>query len=221
MENLVALEKFLLRNQELEKLESSIAEFNVFETLDAVRAEIRHSYMLAWLMNPNANHGLGDRFLRLFLKYLFANNRDSIKSEVTFFDIEVFNLDDIEIRREWNRIDLLLLSESNKLVVAIENKIGTQEHSQQLERYFDIVSKELPDYRKLFVYLTPDASTPSDEQNWIIFDYSTIYSILKNLLESRKSALSSSIFDFLTQYCTVLRRYVMPDSEIEEICKKI
>lgn len=221
MEDLVALEKFLLHNEELEKLESLVAEFNVFETLDAVRTEIRHSNMLAWLMNPNANHGLGDQFLRLFLKYLFANNRDSIKSEITFFDIEVFNLDDIEIRREWNRIDLLLLSESNKLVVTIENKIGTQEHSDQLERYFDIVSKEFSDHRKLFVYLTPDASTPSDEQNWIISDYSTIYSILKNLLQSRGNSLSSTIFDFLTQYCTVLRRYVMPDSEIEEICKKI
>ncbi len=221
MEELVALEKFLLQNQELEKLESLIAEFNVFETLDAVRAEIRHSNMLAWLMNPNANHGLGDQFLRLFLKYLFANNRDSIKSEITFFDIEVFNLDDIEIRREWNRIDLLLISESNKLIVTIENKVGTEEHSNQLKRYFDIVTKEFPDYRKLFVYLTPDSLTPSDEQNWIIFDYSTVYSILKSLLESRKNSLSNSIFDFLTQYCTVLRRYIMPDSEIEEICKKI
>jgi len=221
MEDLVALEEFLLKNQELEELESLIAEFNVFETLDAVRAEIRHSNMIGWLMNPNANHGLGDQFLRLFLKYLFANNRDSIRSEITFFDIEVFNLDDIEIRREWNRIDLLLLSESNKLAVTIENKVGTQEHSHQLGRYFEIVSKEFPDYRKLFVYLTPDSLTPSDEQNWIIFDYSTIYSILNSLLESRRSSLSSSVLDFLTQYCTVLRRYIMPDSEIEEICKKI
>lgn len=221
MEDLVALEKFLLQNQELEKLESLIAEFNVFETLDAIRAEIRHSNMLAWLMNPSANHGLGDQFLRLFLKYLFANNRNSIKSEITFFDIEVFNLDDIEVRKEWNRVDLLLISESNKLIVTIENKVGTEEHSNQLKRYFDIVTKEFPDHRKLFVYLTPDSLTPSDEQNWIIFDYSTIYSILKSILESKRNSLSNSIFDFLTQYCTVLRRYIMPNSEIEEICKKI
>jgi len=221
MEDLVALEQFLLQNQELEKLESLIAEFNVFETLDIIRAEIKHSIMLAWLMNPNANHGLGDQFLRLFLKYLFANNRDSIKSEITFFDIEVFNLDDIEVRREWNRVDLLLISESNGLVVAIENKVGTEEHSNQLKRYFDIVTKEFPAHRKLFVYLTPDSLTPSDEQNWIIFDYSTIYSILKSLLESRKNSLSTIISDFLTQYCTILRRYIMPESEIEEICKKI
>ena len=50
MEDLVALEQFLLQNQELEKLESLIAEFNVFETLDIIRAEIKHSIMLAWCM---------------------------------------------------------------------------------------------------------------------------------------------------------------------------
>ena len=221
MNELMALEKFLLQNDDLEQLESLIAEFNVFETLDAVRAEIKHSNMLAWLLNPNANHGLGDQFLRLFLKYIFANNRDAIKSEVTFFDIEVFNLDDIEIRREWSRIDLLLISETNKLVVTIENKVDTEEHDDQLKRYFDIVSKEFTGYRKLFVFLTPESITPSDEENWLIFDYSTIYSILTNLLKSRRNSLSNTVYDFIDQYCTILRRYIMPKSEIEEICKKI
>jgi hypothetical protein len=189
--------------------------------LDAVRAEIRHSNMLAWLMNPNANHGLGDQFLRLFLKYLFANNRDAIKSELTLFDIEVFNLDDIEIRREWNRIDLLIISEANKLVVVIENKVGTDEHGDQLNRYFRVVSKEFAEYHKLFVFLTPESLTPSDEANWIIFDYSSIYSTLRRLLESRKNSLSESVYDFINQYCIILRRYIMPGSEIEEICRKI
>ena len=190
MEYLVALEKFLLKNDEFERLESLVAEFNVFETLNIVNTEVRHSYVLAWLMKPNANHGLGDQFLRLFLKHLFSNNRDAMKGEVTFFDIEVFNLDDIEIRREWNRIDLLLVSEANKLVVAIENKISSGEHDDQLHRYFDVVSKEFKEYHKIFVYLTPEGIIPSDEGDWIIFDYSLVYSILRNLLESRKNSLS-------------------------------
>lgn len=219
--DLVALEEFLLDNEELEKLESLLTEFNVFETLDAVQAEIRHSNVLAWLMNPNANHGLGDQFLRLFLKHLFADNRDAIKSELTFFDIEVSNLDDVEIRREWNRIDLLLVSDDIDLVVVIENKIGTQEHGDQLGRYFRLVSEEFPRHHKIFVFLTPEGLTPSDEANWIIFDYSSVYSILSRLLESRRNSLSESVHDFIDQYCTILRRYVMPGSEIEEICKKI
>lgn len=217
----ILLEKFLLQNEEIEKLESLLAEFNVFEILESVNVEIRHSNVLAWLMNPKSNHGFGDQFLRLFLKHLFANNRERIKSEVTFFDIEVFNLDDIEIRREWNRIDLLIISESNKLVVTIENKIETTEHDNQLQRYYDIVTQEFPGYRKLFIYLTPESLTPNDKDNWIIFDYSTIHLVLKRLLELRKSSLSDSVYDFLNQYCTILRRYIMPGSEIEDICRKI
>jgi hypothetical protein len=220
-EDLVALENFLLENEELEKLESLLAEFNVFETLDAVRAEIRHSNVLAWLMSPNANHGLGDRFLRSFLKHLFADNRDAIKSELTFFHIEGFNLDDVEIRREWNRIDLLLVSEANNLVVVIENKVGTDEHDDQLNRYFRLVSEEFPECHKIFVFLTPEGLTPSDEANWIIFDYPRIYYILRRLLESRKNTLSEGACDFINQYCIILRRYSMPGSEIEEICRRI
>ena len=220
-EDKIALERFLLQNEELEKLESIQAEFNVFEILASVRAEIRHSNVLAWLMNPNSNHGFGDQFLRLFLKYVFANNRETIKSEITFFDIEVYDLDDIEIRREQHNIDLLVISESNKLVVAIENKIEATEHGDQLKRYYDVVTREFPGYKKIFIYLTPEGLTPSDMDNWIIFDYPTVYSILNDLLESRKNSLSNSVYDFLSQYRTILRRNVMPKSEIEEICKKI
>ena len=221
MDEKVTLEQFLLDNQDLEHLESLLAEFNVFEITDIVRAEVRHSNVLSWLLSPKANHGLGDQFLRLFLKHLFSNNRESIKSQVTFFDIEVFDLDDIEIRREWRRIDVLMVSPLNKLVVAIENKVDSGEHDSQLERYHGIITREFPDYHRLFTYLTPEGNIPSDEGNWIIFDYSSINSIISKLLETRKTVMSESVYDFLNQYCTILRRYVMPNSEIAEICQRI
>jgi hypothetical protein len=221
MDDKIALEQFLLENEDLEKIESFVSEFSVFEIMDIVHAEIRHSKILAWLLNPKSNHGLGDQFLRLFLKHLFYSNRETIKTQITFFDIEIFNLDDIEIRREWNRIDLLVISSSNNLIIAIENKIESTEHSDQLTRYLNIITKEFPGYHKLFVYLTPEGLTPSDQNNWIIFDYGTIHSILKKLLELRRTSLNDSVYDFLSQYATILRRYIMGNSEIEEICKKI
>jgi hypothetical protein len=85
----------------------------------------------------------------------------------------------------------------------------------------NIITKEFPGYHKLFVYLTPEGLTPSDQNNWIIFDYGTIHSILKKLLELRRTSLNDSVYDFLSQYATILRRYIMGNSEIEEICKKI
>ena len=221
MDEKVALEQFLLENEDLERLESLLAEFNVFEITDTVRAEVRHSNVLAWLLSPKANHGLGDQFLRLFLKHLFSSNRETIKGQITFFDIEVFDLEGTEVRREWRRIDLLIVSPLNKLVVAIENKVGSREHDNQLGRYHDIVSKEFSEYHRLFTYLTPEGNIPSDEENWMIFDYSSIHLIISKLLETRKTSMSESVYSFLTQYCTILRRYVMPNSEIAEICQRI
>ena len=41
--------------------------FNLFEAVNIVRQEIRHSNFLAFLLNPAESHGLGDKFLRALL----------------------------------------------------------------------------------------------------------------------------------------------------------
>ncbi len=225
-EKLTLLESFLLHNADLEKLETMLLEFNIFEILKSTATEIRHSNVLAWILNPDANHGLHDRFLRLFLQKLFVANKDKIRGGITLFDIAVFDFDDIEIRTEWSRIDILIISEKNKFVVAIENKTKTSktqtsEHSDQLNRYRSIVSSEFSNLTPIFVFLTPDKSIPSDTDNWIISDYSVIHSILTQLLDSRKDLLTTDVYNFLNQYRTALGRYVLPESDIRRLCKKI
>jgi len=214
------LEKFILNNKELEKLESLLAQFNVFETLNIVNAEIRHSSVLAWLLNPNANHGCGDYFVKLFLKYTFSTNKDYLKSKLTIFDLEKFDYSDLEIRREWNNIDILIISEKNKFIVVIENKISSAEHSNQLTRYFEIIEKNFPSYEKIFVYLTPEGEIGTDE-HWLTFDYAVILNILNDLIEYKRSSLSEQILSFLKQYSTIIRRYVVSNPEIEHICRDI
>jgi len=48
---------------------------------------------------------------------------------ITPIDLDLWNLDQIVVLREWQYIDILLLDESNQLAVIIENKIDTTEHS--------------------------------------------------------------------------------------------
>lgn len=51
---------------ELRHLDSSLcleSRFNLFEAISMTRQEIRLSRFLAFLLNPAALHGLGDRFL--------------------------------------------------------------------------------------------------------------------------------------------------------------
>ena len=214
------LEQFILNNKDLENLESLLAQFNVFETLNIVNTEIRHSSVLFWLLQPNANHGCGDYFLRLFLKYIFSSNREYLKGDISIFDLEIFEYGEVEVRREWKNIDLLIVSELNKFVVVVENKISTVEHGNQLNRYFDIVEKEFPKFEKIYVYLTPDGDRASNER-WLVFDYGTIVGIIEDLIEYRKTSLNEHILSFLKQYLIILRRYIVSNSEIETICRGI
>jgi hypothetical protein len=216
-----ALERFLLDNPELDSIEGALSQFNVFETLNMVNAEVRHSNLLGWLLSPYSNHGLGDYFLRQFLKHFVVENKETL-TQLTLFDIELLNLSEAEVTREWNNIDLLIVveDEARKLAIAVENKIKTAEHSNQLQRYREILEREYPNHLKLFIYLTPENTAPSDEK-WFPFSYSVVASLIDSLLKYRRGTLSDNIVTFITQYSTILRRYIVGNSEIEQICREI
>ena len=184
------LENFLLDNPELEKLEASLSQFNVFEILKMVNSEIRHSNVLAWLLNPSENHGLGDYFLKQFLRYFVVENKSALEEQISLFDLELFTYSNVEVRREWKNIDILLLIDEipHKIAVAIENKIKSTEHSNQLQRYRNIVKHEFHDYIKLFIFLTPEHIPPSDDAWYTVYQ--------KKFLE--KKDFEDSSFDEIT-----------------------
>ncbi|EKE99109.1 hypothetical protein FDUTEX481_03301 [Tolypothrix sp. PCC 7601] len=160
------LEKFIVDNEELEELESKLAQFNIFEAIGVVRQEIRHSNFLAFLLNPSQNHRLDDIFLKRFLKRVLLeteNPKDEKYADISAVDIDIADLKDAEVRREWQNIDILIQSPSNKLVCAIENKVDSGEHSNQLWRYREIVDIEYSNYRKVLIYLSPETDKVSDE----------------------------------------------------------
>ena len=66
-EKFEALASFLQDISCLDPLKKYTEKVNLFDVLRVSRTEIRHSNFLAWLLDPNANHFLGDKFLRLFL----------------------------------------------------------------------------------------------------------------------------------------------------------
>lgn len=99
------LEAFVTENPELERLESLLAQFNIFEALGAVRHEVRHSDFLAYLLNPQENHGLGDAFIkRLLQKAIGAANSPDLP--VTLDDIASWDFGAATVQREWQRIDI-------------------------------------------------------------------------------------------------------------------
>jgi hypothetical protein len=216
-----ALEKFVLDNEDLRRLEELTSQFNIFEALGLVRQEIRHSNFLAWLMNPAQAHGLGDSFLKAFLMKTSVKARMSgIEKTISPVDVDVWDLAETEIRREWRNIDITLLDESHKFVCVIENKVHSSEHSNQLERYRTAVVREFPDYTRHYVLLNVTGEEPSDSE-YVGVTYDEVCDVIERLLKMRASTIGADVATALSHYVTMIRRRVMPDREIQELCRRI
>src|SRR6266851_7209259 len=127
------LEDFVRNNEELDQLEALAEVFNTFEVLGMVRRELRHSDFLAYLLDPQENHGLGDAFVKRLLKRA-CPRKPVDESAISAIDLDTMDLGHLEVRREWKNIDILVKVDQ-RLIVIIENKIDTSEHSDQLQRY--------------------------------------------------------------------------------------
>ncbi len=217
--DLAALEALVVDNPDLERLEALLSQFNIFEALRAVRHELRHSDVLAYLLTPSQNHGLGDEFARRLLqKALIPANIQPLPASP--IDLDIWNLNELVVLREWQNIDLLLLDEPHQLAVIIENKIESGEHSDQLERYLRTVQQHYSGWKILGLYLSPEGDAPSHE-TYISVDYGTVCEIIEGLIESRSSTLGADVRTLMVHYTQMLRRHIVAESEIAELCRRI
>ncbi len=53
--DLQALEHLVVGNEDLERLEALLDQFNIFEAIGVVNQELRHSDFLAYLLDPRGN----------------------------------------------------------------------------------------------------------------------------------------------------------------------
>ena len=195
-----------------------LSQFNIFEAIGVDRQELRHSSFLSFLLDPQKPHGLGDAFAkRLLQRVLMAS---APRNDLTPIHLDLWSLGAMTVEREWRNIDLLLIDEPNRLVVVIENKIGSGEHSDQLGRYRKITNDRFADWKQLFVFLTPEGDIPSDEEN-VSLDYGSVCELVEAIAESRKPSLDPSVYAMMTHYARMLRRHVVTDSEIAELCRRI
>lgn len=213
-----ALQDFIVGNAELEKLEALLDRFNIFEAVGMERQEIRHSKFLAFLLDPNESHGMGDAFAKRLLQRAAMDAGSA--APVTPIELSLWDLGEMSVWRERQHIDIFLLDERQKLAVIIENKIGTGEHGDQLDRYHKAVREEYPDHRLLALYLTPDGDEPS-HPDYLPVSYRTLCEILDDIAESRASVIEPDARVLITHYTEMLRRHIVGDSEIARLSRQI
>lgn len=214
-----ALEALVIDNSDLERLEALLEQFNIFEALGMVRQELRHSEFLAFLCNPVAPHGLGDLVVKQLLQRVLIAGR-ARALPISLFDLDVWDFEHLRVRREWQNIDIVLLDERHRLVVIIENKIDSGEHSGQLQRYWEIAHTHYPGWRIVGLYLTPAGDLPSD-MHFFPLGYATICAVLEDLVGRRASTLGGDVQTLITHYTQMLRRYIVGDSEIALLCQRL
>src|SRR5262245_41185755 len=121
-EALVALERFVVDNDDLLALESHIGRFNIFDALGIARVEIRHSNFLAFILDPAESHGQGQLFLKAVLMDLLKAAPPELRP-LSPIDLDGTDLRGVEVKREWEHIDLLITCKDPGFAVVIENKV--------------------------------------------------------------------------------------------------
>lgn len=192
----------LLADPLFDKLELKANSPNIFKILGLGHYEIRHSNFLGWLFDPNENHGINELFLNRFLQDILLADQNS---NISILELGSLDYSKIEIRREWQNIDILLITE--KFVICIENKIWSGEHDDQLKKYHGIVEREFTQ-EKIYVYLSPNGAMPTMKE-YLAYSYGNILGHIEEILASRSELLSTRIKIYIEDYINNLKQRIM------------
>ena len=213
-----ALKSFLLDINCLKSLDKWTDEFNLFDVLGITNMEIRHSNLLAWLLDPNENHGLGEDFLFEFFSVIASKDLSTKRNSLRLL---LQDFDSYQVYREANHMDLAIVSHEQKTVVIIENKIWSRESAHQLKDYYEKSKVEFKGYDCIYVFLTPDGHKASDPDNWISFSYRDILNSLDKSVHGKQ--LRPEIRLLIDNYMQTIRRNIMQEKndELVKVCNTI
>jgi len=207
----------LLKDEDFDKLDLGLKNPNIFQILRISKNEIRHSNFLSWLLDPNESHKLGDIFLKRFLREVFSSDKFV---EIDQVDVEGIDLTKVEIQREWKNIDVLIVLEN--VVVCIENKVLSKEHSNQLMRYREIIESHYPNHKQTFVFLTPEGDTSdSESETYEPISYEFIVETLDRIISVYGESLNQQVKNYIKDYITIIKRELMGTDKLTELSKKI
>ena len=214
------IEELFVNNEVLDQIAAYLARFNPIRTMRMERQEIRHSAILAWLLDPAETHGLSDRFLKAFVAEALRGRKSL--GYPTAIEVSQSDLRDAEVRREWQNIDILVISPRNHWAFVIENKFDSKQHEGQLAKYAERVraiyetSSQPLTVRGLF--LTLHGEEPADE-SYAPITYNEIVTLLPRLIAIEGQSLGMEVTAFLRQYLEILRDATGMSDELTEMAQ--
>ena len=119
---------------------------------DKAADEILNSRIISWLLDPLAHHRQAGHFIAALLNATEAPPR-LLESDWSA----------AQVIQEWRNgvdeqqgyLDILVLDRVGQNLIAIENKVFSQEHSNQLTRYQRALAEAYPDFARHHIFLSP------------------------------------------------------------------
>jgi hypothetical protein len=172
---------------------------NLFRFLRISRREaVLHTRMIAGLLDPNASHHQGGKFLASFLRLVGQNIIAT--GELRDWDVKA------EQKIPGGCLDILLKGPG--ILIAVENKIDAGEGPQQLARYAEWMESQKRDYPvQELIFLTTEGAAPITAANRQVRQLS--YSQILQIIEASAAAVEPTAFtDVLDQYLEILRSII-------------
>ncbi|WP_338303718.1 PDDEXK-like family protein [Erythrobacter sp. Dej080120_24] len=212
------LEKLLVNNEALARIELYLNRFNPIRVMKMERMEIRHSAILAWLLDPKESHGLDDKFLKAFLGE--ALRGQSAIGHPTAIDVARADLSDSVVRREWQNIDVFVHSDRNRWAFIIENKYDSKQSEGQLTKYLEGVHAGLgvspSEISARGIFLTLQDEEPQDER-YSPVNYLAVCAVLAELMKREAHLLTAEVRTFLQHYIEIIEEELGMSSESGEM----
>ena len=200
--------------------------YNLFSILSIERYELKHSALIANLLNPKGSHGCGDAFLRAFFEIALKERTYPFEDCTLPHSYTEYYTGPIA-GDTGGRIDILVKSSHYRLI--IENKIYAGDQDKQLTRYDNYGKETFGADGYLLVYLTLygcDASKEStatksaEEVGYLRLSYAE--DILRWLEQCVRLAYNKPLVrESLNQYIRTIKQLTYQDMNQEDIQKII
>ena len=179
-------------------------EFNTFDVLRYSNYEIRHSNVLAWLLQPTETHGIEDRFLKWFVDHVNERIGEANRKPLPTVNFEATN---IEVKREEDNVDITIFFRKERCLIAIENKTGpaSSDHFDQVRCYEEKLRGKHRNHTVQSVLLTTLPARNVNFPNIIQVGWKSVYKEI-NSLQKDGAFRPDSVDAFVQQYLDLLER---------------
>lgn len=201
--------------------------YNLFSILRIEGSELKHSALIANLLDPKGSHGCGDAFLRAFFEIALKGTAYPFESSTPPRSYTERNTGPIA-GDTGGRIDILVESRHHYGLI-IENKIYAGDQDKQLIRYDNYGKKNFEADRYLLVYLTlfgneasegSITSESSQKVNYLCLSYAE--DILRWLEQCARLAYDKPLVrESLNQYIRTIKQLTYQDMNQEDVQKII